>query len=51
MDNKNVSTADFIALVAIVLLVISGSMNMHLMSENNRLSNEYNGFKSGCAYN
>lgn len=35
---KDNSAADFIACIAILVAVISGSMNFHLWSEVNRLS-------------
>jgi hypothetical protein len=47
---KDNSIADFVAMVTIVICVISGSMNLHLMSENNRIKTEYQGFKDGCVY-
>jgi hypothetical protein len=46
----NNSAADFVAMVAIVVSIVSGSMNLHLLSENNRLNNQYQGFKDGCVY-
>jgi hypothetical protein len=48
---KEENSADFIALVAVVLCFISGSFNLHLMAEINRIDNEYQGFKHACAYN
>jgi hypothetical protein len=47
---KENSSADFVALLAIILCIISGSYNLHLAAENSRLSNEYQGFRNACAY-
>jgi hypothetical protein len=47
---KESNTADFIALVAIFLLVLSGSLNIHLFLDNAQLRAELQGFKDGTQY-
>jgi hypothetical protein len=51
------NSADTLALIAILVGIISGGFNLHLMADNRRLQTdnaqmltEYRGFKDGCAY-
>ncbi len=47
---RDSSNADLIALFAVFLLILSGSLNLHLMAENSRLMNQFEGFKDGTQY-
>jgi hypothetical protein len=44
------SNADLIALFAVFLLILSGSLNLHLLAENSQLKTEFQGFKDGTQY-
>jgi hypothetical protein len=48
--NKDGSSTELIALFSIFLLILSGSLNLHLMAENSQLRNQFEGFKDGTQY-